>query len=148
MFTDYVFPTAFALIAWLAGRGVRTRTRLTEELHEAAVQAQEAHDEEVARAAAEERRRIAREMHDVVAHSVSVMVVQAGGARRILRPRPAARRRGGRAASRTSGAPRWPRCGACSGCCTTATSARPQPTLRELDALVERSRAAGPAGRR
>ena len=68
VFTDYIFPTAFVLLAWLAGRGVRTRTRLTEELHEAAVQAQEAHEEEVARAAADERRRIAREMHDVVAH--------------------------------------------------------------------------------
>jgi signal transduction histidine kinase len=60
VFTDFVFPTAFSLIAWLAGRGVRTRTRLTEELHEASVQAQEAHEHEVARAAADERRRIAR----------------------------------------------------------------------------------------
>ena len=41
---DYIFPTAFGAIAWLAGRGVRTRTRLTEELHEAAVREQEAHE--------------------------------------------------------------------------------------------------------
>ncbi len=81
---DYIFPTTFGAVGWLAGRAVRTRTRLTEELHEAAVREQEAHELESLRAAAEERRRIAREMHDVVAHSVSVMVVQAGGARRIL----------------------------------------------------------------
>jgi signal transduction histidine kinase len=81
---DYIFPTAFAAIAWLAGRAVRTRTRLTEELHEAAVREQEARELDAHRAASDERRRIAREMHDVVAHSVSVMVVQAGGARRIL----------------------------------------------------------------
>jgi signal transduction histidine kinase len=81
---DYIFPTAFSAVAWLSGRAVRTRTRLTEELHEAALREQEAQALEARRAAAEERRRIAREMHDVVAHSVSVMVVQAGGARRIL----------------------------------------------------------------
>ena len=81
---DYVFPASFGAIGWLAGRSVRTRTRLTEELHEAAVREQEARELEAQRAAADERRRIAREMHDVVAHSVSVMVVQAGGARRIL----------------------------------------------------------------
>jgi len=81
---DYIFPTSFGAIGWLAGRAVRTRTRLTEELHEAGLREQEAHEQEVLRAAADERRRLAREMHDVVAHSVSVMVVQAGGARRIL----------------------------------------------------------------
>ena len=123
VFTDYIFPTAFVLLAWLAGRGVRTRTRLTEELHEAAVQAQEAHEEEVARAAADERRRIAREMHDVVAHCVSVMVVQAGGARRIL-DRDPARAIDAAPTSRRSGGPRWPRCAGCSASCTTRTSAR------------------------
>jgi signal transduction histidine kinase len=145
VFTDYVFPTAFALIAWLAGRGLRTRSRLTEELHEAAVQAQEAHERDAARAAAEERRRIAREMHDVVAHSVSVMVVQAGGARRILERDP---RRAVEAAAHIEDVGR-----------AALTEMRrllgvlhhgeeeagraPQPTLRELEGLIARSRAAG-----
>jgi signal transduction histidine kinase len=142
VFTDFIFPTAFALVAWLAGRGLRTRTRLTEELHEAAVQAQEAHEAEAARAAADERRRIAREMHDVVAHSVSVMVVQAGGARRILERDP---RRAVEAAAHIEDVGRaaltemrW-----LLGVLHHADERAPQPTLRQLDALVERTRAAG-----
>ena len=144
VFTDFVFPTAFAMLAWVAGRGLSTRKRLTEALHEASVQAREAHEHELARAAAEERRRIAREMHDVVAHSVSVMVVQAGGARRILDRDPD---RAVEAAARIEEV----------GRAALAEMRRllgvlhhgedearaPQPTLRELDALVERSRAAG-----
>jgi signal transduction histidine kinase len=144
VFTDFVFPTSFVLVAWLAGRGLRTRTRLTEELHEAAARAQEAHELQVARAAADERRRIAREMHDVVAHSVSVMVVQAGGARRILERDP---RRAVEAAAHIEDV----------GRAALAEMRRllgvihhgeepgraPQPTLRELDGLIERSRAAG-----
>jgi signal transduction histidine kinase len=145
VFTDFVFPTAFVLVAWLAGRGLRTRARLTEELHEAAARAQEAHELQVARAAAEERRRIAREMHDVVAHSVSVMVVQAGGARRILERDP---QRAVEAAAHIEDVGR-----------AALTEMRrllgmmhhgdeeagraPQPTLRELDGLIARSRAAG-----
>ena len=87
--SDFFFPTMFMVMSWLAGRAIHSRTRLTEALHEAAGQAAEEHDDEVRRAAAEERRRIAREMHDLVAHSMSVMVVQAGGARRILDRDPA-----------------------------------------------------------
>jgi signal transduction histidine kinase len=142
-FTDYVFPIAFALVAWLAGRAVTTRTRLTEELHETAVRAQEAQETELARATADERRRIAREMHDVVAHSVSVMVVQAGGARRILEQDPA---RAVEAAGRIEdvGRAALAEMRRLLGVLGHEDDGRaPQPTLRELDALVERSRAAG-----
>jgi signal transduction histidine kinase len=142
VFTDYVFPTAFALLAWLAGRGVRTRTRLTEELHEAAVRAQEAHEEEAARAAADERRRIAREMHDVVAHSVSVMVVQAGGARRILDREPA-RAVEAAATIEETGRAALAEMRRLLGVLHHSDERAPQPTLRELDALVDRTRAAG-----
>jgi signal transduction histidine kinase len=145
VFTDYVFPTTFALIAFLAGRGLRTRTRLTEELHEAAAQAQEAHEAEILRAAADERRRIAREMHDVVAHSVSVMVVQAGGARRILDRDP---QRAVEAAARIEevGRAAMTEMRRLLGVLhhgEEETGRAPQPTLRELDALIARSRDAG-----
>ena len=81
---DFLFPTAIGAFAWVSGRVVRARTRLTVELHEAAARLAEANEEERRLAAVDERRRIARELHDLVAHSISVMVVQAGGARRIL----------------------------------------------------------------
>jgi signal transduction histidine kinase len=142
VFTDYIFPTAFVLIAWLAGRGVRTRTRLTEELHEAAVQAQEAHEEEVVRAAAEERRRIAREMHDVVAHSVSVMVVQAGGARRIL-DRDPARAVDAAAHIEEVGRAAMAEMRRLLGVLHHSDERAPQPGMARLGALVERTRSAG-----
>jgi signal transduction histidine kinase len=145
VFTDFVFPTAFVLVAWLAGRSLRTRARLTEELHEAAARAQGAHEREVARAAADERRRIAREMHDVVAHSMSVMVVQAGGARRILERDP---KRAVEAAAHIEDVGRaalseMRRLLGMLHHGEEDAERAPQPTLRELDGLIERSRAAG-----
>jgi len=70
--------------AWVGGDNVRQRRERLTALQQRAVMAELARDEEAARAVTAERTRIARELHDVVAHSVSVMVVQAGAARRLL----------------------------------------------------------------
>jgi len=144
---DYLFPTSFGAIGWLAGRGVRTRTQLTEELHEAALREQEAHELQVLRAAADERRRIARELHDVVAHSVSVMVVQAGGARRILERDP------GRAVAAAAQIERTGRDALAEMRRLLGVLGReeddehgaraPQPTMAGVGALVTRAREAG-----
>ncbi|MCU0262043.1 MAG: sensor histidine kinase [Ilumatobacteraceae bacterium] len=69
--------------AVLAGDNVRTRRAYLVELEQRAERAEALRAAEAREAVAEERTRIARELHDVVAHSVSVMVVQAGAARHI-----------------------------------------------------------------
>lgn len=76
------------VLAWVVGDAVRVRRLRTEQL-EARAAMLEAQREEMARIAVRnERAVIARELHDIVAHSVSVMVVQAGAARRVLADRP------------------------------------------------------------
>jgi len=67
------------VIAWLLGALVRTRRLYSQGL----VRERE---ERALTAVAEERNRIARELHDVVGHSVSVMTVQASAVRRLMRP--------------------------------------------------------------
>jgi signal transduction histidine kinase len=64
---------------WLAGLYINTRRRYLRSLEERADRLERERDTEVRIAAAAERARIAREMHDVIAHSISVMVVQADG---------------------------------------------------------------------
>ncbi len=74
---ELVFIPLLFAIAWLAGFGMRERTEQAE--------AAEYRAEMAARVAvAEERARIARELHDIVAHAVSVMVLQVGAVRRKL----------------------------------------------------------------
>jgi signal transduction histidine kinase len=84
-FEDIFFPATIMVLCWLIGRNVRTRTRLAAELHEGAARLAEQREAAAREAVADERRRIAREMHDVVAHHISIMVIQAAGARQILR---------------------------------------------------------------
>jgi signal transduction histidine kinase len=142
---DIVFPTIFGVLFWLAGRIARSRAELTAELHEAAVRADEQREADAGRAVAEERRRIAREMHDVVAHSVSTMVIHAGGARRIVQRDPERAAEAAELIERTGReALREMRhlLGVLHAGEEVAELA-PQPTLHGLDALVERSRAAG-----
>jgi signal transduction histidine kinase len=72
------------LAVWLAGSAMHQRRLQTEALRGRAEQLERERDLNLRLARADERQRIARELHDVVAHSVSVMVVQAGAARTLV----------------------------------------------------------------
>ena len=86
---NVVFPVVVLCTGAVAGGAVRARVRearvLAERTHE--LEAERARGEQAA--VVDERRRIARDLHDVVAHTVSVMVVQAGAARRTMDRDPA-----------------------------------------------------------
>ena len=77
-------------LAWLIGDNLRVRRAYTKQLESRAVELEREREDKAAQAVTEERARIARELHDVVAHYVSVMVVQAAGARRVVDKDPAA----------------------------------------------------------
>jgi signal transduction histidine kinase len=76
-------PLEFA-IAWVAGFALRERSEQAEAAEVRASQAERDRDAAARIAVAEERARIARELHDVVAHAVSVMVLQVGAVRHKL----------------------------------------------------------------
>ena len=89
---DFLLPVVMFGGAWLAGRLVQKRQLFAQVLAERARVLERDRDVNVRVAAAEERVRLARELHDVVGHSVSVMVVQAGAERLALgQERPATR---------------------------------------------------------
>ena len=128
---DSIFTMGLAVGAWALGEAARNRR----------VAVQEA----ARRAATEERARIARELHDVIAHSVSVIVVQAGAADHVFEERPeevrpalrsieAAARDAQRELGRLLAAVRPDE---------EEASAYPQPGLRRLDELAVPLRAAG-----
>jgi signal transduction histidine kinase len=84
-FADMFFAAVFLLLLpWGVGRMLRTHGR-RERVHRARAERLDAEREQLARSAASgERARIARELHDVITHSVSVMVIQAGAARMVM----------------------------------------------------------------
>jgi signal transduction histidine kinase len=78
---DLVFTPVMFGIGWLVGYALRERTERTEAAEERAARAERDREAAARVAVAEERSRIARELHDVVAHAVSVMVLQVGAVR-------------------------------------------------------------------
>jgi signal transduction histidine kinase len=78
---DLVFIPVLFGIGWLVGFALRERAEQTEAAEERADRAEREREAAARVAVAEERGRIARELHDVVAHAVSVMVLQVGAVR-------------------------------------------------------------------
>ena len=95
-------------------------------------------DEEAKRAVADERLRIAQELHDVVAHSMGVIAVQAGVGAHVIDTDPGRGQEVARGDRARRAARRSPRSAACSACCATTSAAayQPAPGLADLDRLV------------
>lgn len=82
--TTAVLLTIPFVLAWVMGDSMRTRRAYWAQLEERAEQLEKDREQQAKLAVTAERARIARELHDVVAHNVSVMVVQADGAAYVL----------------------------------------------------------------
>jgi len=83
-------PSLIFVAAWLIGDYLRTRRAYVSQLEERAARLERERDQDRRLAADEERTRIARELHDVVAHDVSVIAIQAGAARAVQSTKPEA----------------------------------------------------------
>lgn len=146
--TDYGFaPFVFHLLvfpaAWVLGDNLRTRRAYYAALEERAERLERERDEEARRAVAEEQARIARELHDVLAHSVSVMVVQAAAARDVFDSYPGRARGALRSIEQTGRAALQELRRLLGTVRTVDGELAPQPGLSRLPELVEQVRRAG-----
>ena len=124
--SDVAFTSVVVTAGWLVGCGMHGRVTQTAALAERTQRLEREAEAERTAAIAEERRRIARDLHDVIAHSVSVMVVQAGAAEDLLDRDPAGAESRSARCRRPDAAHSW-RSVACSDCCarTVPSSALP-----------------------
>lgn len=88
--SDLAAALVFFVGPWFVGGALRGRTETTEAAVARAERLEAERELEAARAAAEERTRIARELHDIVSHSISVVTIQTQAVRRRLGPENAA----------------------------------------------------------
>jgi signal transduction histidine kinase len=141
---DHVMVVVVLVAVWGAGRSLRLRRAYLEELRERAVRLERARAADTRAARAEERSRIARELHDVVAHHVSVMIVQAAAARKVLSADPALAGEALSAIEQT-GRMAMAEMRGIVGVLRTDGRAElgPQPGVEDLPALVEQMREAG-----
>lgn len=142
---DFFFIPFVFIAIWLCAFGLTRRLEQAQAAEERAARLELEREAEARAAVSEERARIARELHDVVGHAVSLMTVQASGVRRLLNPEQEREReallvveRAGREAlaemRRLVGVLRRPEEG---------PALAPQPSLQHIDRLVEQARDAG-----
>ena len=143
IFADLPLNQAFllaynlALIILPIALGLTVRSLLARQ-----AELQREREENARRAVLEERVRIARELHDVVAHHVSLMGIQAGAARRVMERQPETARGRRSARSRRRAARRSRSCTGCSASCaarTRPTASRRSPTWPSCPDLVEQA---------
>jgi signal transduction histidine kinase len=142
---NFIFFSIVSTIVWTIGFAIGRQFQAADEAKERAARAERAREERARAAVADERARIARELHDVVGHSVSVMTVQASAVRRLLRPHQERQREALLVVEQTGhealaemrrmvGVLRRPEEG---------PALAPQPSLVHVDRLVEHAREAG-----
>ena len=132
--------------AWALGDNLRTRRAYLAELEARAERLEREREEAARRAVAEEQARIARELHDVISHNVSVMVVQAAAGGDVFDDPSRAGARGARLdrVDRARGARRAaPAARRRADRRRRAAALAPQPGLARLPELIEQVRAAG-----
>ena len=143
--SDLVFAALVVAAPWAMGRVVRRLERRTGHLEDRAERLAEERDQRAREAASAERSRIARELHDIVAHSVSVMVAQAGGAEELLESSPERAREALRSV-RETGQQALVEMRRMVGLLRLEGDGgelAPQPRLTQLEELVAQARAAG-----
>jgi signal transduction histidine kinase len=132
----------FLIAAALLGDSIRSRRAYVREIEEKADRLERERESEARRAAAEEQARIARELHDIVAHALSVIIVQAGAADDAFELDPARARDPIRAIDSAARAA-LADLRRVLGVLQDSAEYEPQPRLEELDRLIDRVRATG-----
>jgi len=138
---DFAFTGLITLAPWLAGRTIQDRQLRIAELRRLARELEHEREERAREARDAERSRIAREMHDVLAHTVSVVVVQLGAVERLVESDPGKARSvvaSVRATAKSALAELRFLLGL-----DGVPAAGPRPSLARLDGLADDVRAAG-----
>ncbi|WP_329541362.1 sensor histidine kinase [Streptomyces sp. NBC_01358] len=142
-----VVMTVPFVLAWVLGDSMRTRRAYFDQLEERAARLEREREAQSKVAVAAERARIARELHDVVAHNVSVMVVQADGAAYVMDAAPDQARQALETISST-GRQALAEMRRLLGVLRTGDAPEtgeyvPQPDVEQIEDLIEKVRAAG-----
>ncbi len=141
---DWLWEAVMFSLAFGVGYAMRFRQARTDELEERAGELERDRDRRAAAAAAEERQRIARELHDVISHSLGVMVLQAGAADQVVERDPG-RAREVLASIRATGQEAIGEMSTLLGLIRPGEpgSLEPQPSLSDIERLVARTCDAG-----
>jgi len=141
-FGNEAFRIVFLVAAWALGDSIGSRRAYLAEVEARAERLEREQAAEVMRVTAEEQARIARELHDVVAHALSVIIVQAGAADDVFAVDPARAREPIRAIDAAARAALGD-LRRVLGILQADADYLPQPSLGRLDSLIEQVRGTG-----